>query len=98
MFQWLFTVSAAGFMMYIVVFNGIYYGNSDYIASTIIAMILLSVVLAGCIFGVPLYIICARTGRNRDAIKKKRLEIKENPESDKSKATPRKKLDVWVSG
>ena len=97
MFQWLFTVSAAGFMMYIVVFNGIYYGNSDYIASTIIAMILLSVVLAGCIFGVPLYIICARTDRNRYAIKKKRLEIKENPESDKSNATPRKIFAVVVA-
>lgn len=97
MFQWLFTVSAAGFMMYIVVFNGIYYGNSDYIASTIIAMILLSVVLAGCIFGVPLYIICARTDQNRYAIKKKRLEIKENPESDKSNATPRKIFAVVVA-
>ena len=97
MFQWLFTVSAAGFMMYIVVFNGIYYGNSDYIASTIIAMILLSVVLAGCIFGVPLYIICARTDRNRYAIKKKRLQIKENPESDKSNATPRKIFAVVVA-
>lgn len=97
MFQWLSTVSAAGFMMYIVVFNGIYYGNSDYIASTIIAMILLSVVLAGCIFGVPLYIICARTDRNRYAIKKKRLEIKENPESDKSNATPRKIFAVVVA-
>lgn len=97
MFQWLFTVSAAGFMMYIVVFNGIYYGNSDYIASTIIAMILLSVVLAGCIFGVPLYIVCARTDQNRYAIKKKRLEIKENPESDKSNATPRKIFAVVVA-
>ncbi len=97
MFQWLSTVSAAGFMMYIVVFNGIYYGNSDYIASTIIAMILLSVVLAGCIFGVPLYIICARTDQNRYAIKKKRLEIKENPESDKSNATPRKIFAVVVA-
>ena len=97
MFQWLFTVSAAGFMMYIGVFNGIYYGTSDYIASTIIAMILLSVVLAGCIFGVPLYIICARTDRNRYAIKKKRLEIKENPESDKSNATPRKIFAVVVA-
>ena len=97
MFQWLFTVSAAGFMMYIVVFNGIYYGNSDYIASTIIAMILLSVVLAGCIFGVPLYIICARTDQNRYAIKKKRLQIKENPESDKSNATPRKIFAVVVA-
>lgn len=97
MFQWLSTVSAAGFMMYIVVFNGIYYGNSDYIASTIIAMILLSVVLAGCIFGAPLYIICARTDQNRYAIKKKRLEIKENPESDKSNATPRKIFAVVVA-
>ena len=97
MFQWLFTVSAAGFMMYIVVFNGIYYGSFDYIVSTVIAMILLSVVLAGCIFGVPLYIICARTDQNRYAIKKKRLEIKENPESDKSNATPRKIFAVVVA-
>lgn len=97
MFQWLSTVSAAGFMMYVVVFNGIYYGSFDYIASTIIAMILLSVVLAGCIFGVPLYIVCARTDQNRYAIKKKRLEIKENPESDKSNATPRKIFAVVVA-
>lgn len=97
MFQWLSTVSAAGFMMYMVVLRGIMYSDSDYIASTIIAMILLSVVLAGCIFGVPLYIICARTDQNRYAIKKKRLEIKENPESDKSNATPRKIFAVVVA-
>ena len=97
MFQWLSTVSAAGFMMYMVVLRGIMYSDSDYIASTIIAMILLSVVLAGCIFGVPLYIVCARTDQNRYAIKKKRLEIKENPESDKSNATPRKIFAVVVA-
>lgn len=99
MFQWLFTVSAAGFMTYIVVWNGIVEGleTFGYTASTIISLILLTLVLAGCIFGVPLYIICARTDQNRYAIKKKRLEIKENPESDKSNATPRKIFAVVVA-
>ena len=100
MFHLWFTMIAAGLMTYVVVWNGIidpYDYNAGYIISTIIALILLSVVLAGCLFGVPLYIICARTDENRYLIKKKRLQLRDDPASDEAGIKSRKIFAVVVA-
>ena len=100
MFHLWFTMIAAGLMTYVVVWNGIIDPddyNAGYIISTIIALILLSVVLAGCLFGVPLYIICARTDENRYLIKKKRLQLRDDPASDEAGIKSRKIFAVVVA-
>lgn len=100
MFHLWFTMIAAGLMTYLVVWNGIIYSYSSdigYIISTIIALILLSVVLAGCMFGVILYIVCARTDENRYLIKKKRLQLRDDPSSDTAGIKSRKKFAIAVA-
>lgn len=100
MFHLWFTMIAAGLMTYLVVWNGIivsYSSDIGYIISTIIALILLSVVLAGCMFGVILYIVCARTDENRYLIKKKRLQLRDDPSSDTAGIKSRKKFAIAVA-
>ena len=94
MFHLWFTTIAAGLMTYMVVWSGIidsYSSDIGYIISAIIALILLAVVLAGCMFGVILYIVCARTDENRYLIKKKRLQLRDDPSSDTAGIKSRKK-------
>ena len=100
MFHLWFTTIAAGLMTYMVVWSGIidsYSSDIGYIISTIIALILLAVVLAGCMFGVILYIVCARTDENRYLIKKKRLQLRDDPSSDTAGIKSRKKFALAVA-
>ena len=100
MFHLWFTMIAAGLMTYMVVWSGIidsYSSDIGYIISTIIALILLAVVLAGCMFGVILYIVCARTDENRYLIKKKRLQLRDDPSSDTAGIKSRKKFAIAVA-
>ena len=100
MFHLWFTTIAAGLMTYMVVWSGIidsYSSDIGYIISAIIALILLAVVLAGCMFGVILYIVCARTDENRYLIKKKRLQLRDDPSSDTAGIKSRKKFAIAVA-
>ena len=95
-----FTMAATGFTMYVVLSGIMVAVSLDQMANFaagIIAMILLGVVAIGSMIGVPLYIVCARTDENRYLIKKRRLQLKEDPSLDKGKVKTHKIFTLVVA-
>lgn len=95
-----FTMAATGFTMYVVLSGIMAAASLDQVANFaagIIAMILLAVVAIGSMIGVPFYIVCARTDENRYLIKKRRLQLKEDPSLDKGKVKTHKIFTLVVA-
>ena len=95
-----FTMAATGFTMYVVLIGIMAAVSLDQVANFaagIIAMILLGVVAIGSMIGVPFYIVCARTDENRYLIKKRRLQLKEDPSLDKGKVKTHKIFTLVVA-
>ena len=95
-----FTMAATGFTMYFVLIGIMAAEMLDQMANFaagIIAMILLGVVAIGSMIGVPFYIVCARTDENRYLIKKRRLQLKEDPSLDKGKVKTHKIFTLVVA-
>ena len=95
-----FTMAATGFTMYVVLSGIMAAVSLDQVANFaagIIAMILLAVVAIGSMIGVPFYIVCARTDENRYLIKKRRLQLKEDPSLDKGKVKTHKIFTLVVA-
>ena len=95
-----FTMAATGFTMYFVLSGIMAAEMLDQVANFaagIIAMILLAVVAIGSMIGVPFYIVCARTDENRYLIKKRRLQLKEDPSLDKGKVKTHKIFTLVVA-
>ena len=95
-----FTMAATGFTMYVVLSGIMAAASLDQVANFaagIIAMILLGVVAIGSMIGVPFYIVCARTDENRYLIKKRRLQLKEDPSLDKGKVKTHKIFTLVVA-
>ena len=100
MFHLWFTMAATGFTMYVVLIGIMAAVSLDQVANFaagIIAMILLGVVAIGSMIGVPFYIVCARTDENRYLIKKRRLQLKEDPSLDKGKVKTHKIFTLVVA-
>ena len=100
MFHLWFTMAATGFTMYVVLSGIMAAASLDQVANFaagIIAMILLGVVAIGSMIGVPFYIVCARTDENRYLIKKRRLQLKEDPSLDKGKVKTHKIFTLVVA-
>ena len=100
MFHLWFTMAATGFTMYVVLSGIMAAVSLDQVANFaagIIAMILLAVVAIGSMIGVPFYIVCARTDENRYLIKKRRLQLKEDPSLDKGKVKTHKIFTLVVA-
>ena len=100
MFHLWFTMAATGFTMYVVLSGIMAAVSLDQVANFaagIIAMILLGVVAIGSMIGVPFYIVCARTDENRYLIKKRRLQLKEDPSLDKGKVKTHKIFTLVVA-
>ena len=100
MFHLWFTMAATGFTMYVVLSGIMAAASLDQVANFaagIIAMILLAVVAIGSMIGVPFYIVCARTDENRYLIKKRRLQLKEDPSLDKGKVKTHKIFTLVVA-
>ena len=100
MFHLWFTMAATGGTMYFVLSGIMAAASLDQeanFAAGIIAMILLGVVAIGGMIGVPLYIVCARTDENRYLIKKRRLQLKEDPSLDKGKVKTHKIFTLVVA-
>ena len=100
MFHLWFTMAATGFTMYFVLIGIMAAVSLDQVANFaagIIAMILLAVVAIGSMIGVPFYIVCARTDENRYLIKKRRLQLKEDPSLDKGKVKTHKIFTLVVA-
>ena len=100
MFHLWFTMAATGATMYFVLSGIMAAEMLDQMANFaagIIAMILLAVVAIGGMIGVPLYIVCARTDENRYLIKKRRLQLKEDPSLDKGKVKTHKIFTLVVA-
>ena len=100
MFHLWFTMAATGFTMYVVLSGIMAAVSLDQVANFaagIIAMILLGVVAIGGMIGVPFYIVCARTDENRYLIKKRRLQLKEDPSLDKGKVKTHKIFTLVVA-
>ena len=100
MFHLWFTMAATGFTMYFVLSGIMVAASLDQMANFaagIIAMILLAVVAIGSMIGVPFYIVCARTDENRYLIKKRRLQLKEDPSLDKGKVKTHKIFTLVVA-
>ena len=100
MFHLWFTMAATGFTMYCVLSGIMAAVSLDQVANFaagIIAMILLGVVAIGSMIGVPFYIVCARTDENRYLIKKRRLQLKEDPSLDKGKVKTHKIFTLVVA-
>ena len=100
MFHLWFTMAATGFTMYVVLIGIMAAVSLDQVANFaagIIAMILLAVVAIGSMIGVPFYIVCARTDENRYLIKKRRLQLKEDPSLDKGKVKTHKIFTLVVA-
>ena len=95
-----FTMAATGATMYFVLSGIMVAVSLDQVANFaagIIAMILLAVVAIGGMIGVPFYIVCARTDENRYLIKKRRLQLKEDPSLDKGKVKTHKIFTLVVA-
>ena len=100
MFHLWFTMAATGATMYFVLSGIMAAVSLDQVANFaagIIAMILLGVVAIGGMIGVPFYIVCARTDENRYLIKKRRLQLKEDPSLDKGKVKTHKIFTLVVA-
>ena len=100
MFHLWFTMAATGGTMYFVLSGIMAAASLDQVANFaagIIAMILLGVVAIGSMIGVPFYIVCARTDENRYLIKKRRLQLKEDPSLDKGKVKTHKIFTLVVA-
>lgn len=100
MFHLWFTMAATGFTIYVVLSGIMAAASLDQVANFaagIIAMILLAVVAIGSMIGVPFYIVCARTDENRYLIKKRRLQLKEDPSLDKGKVKTHKIFTLVVA-
>ena len=100
MFHLWFTMAATGATMYFVLSGIMVAASLDQVANFaagIIAMILLGVVAIGSMIGVPFYIVCARTDENRYLIKKRRLQLKEDPSLDKGKVKTHKIFTLVVA-
>ena len=100
MFHLWFTMAATGFTMYVVlsgIMAAVSLNQVANFAAGIIAMILLAVVAIGSMIGVPFYIVCARTDENRYLIKKRRLQLKEDPSLDKGKVKTHKIFTLVVA-
>ncbi len=100
MFHLWFTMAATGATMYFVLSGIMAAEMLDQVANFaagIIAMILLGVVAIGSMIGVPFYIVCARTDENRYLIKKRRLQLKEDPSLDKGKVKTHKIFTLVVA-
>ena len=100
MFHLWFTMAATGGTMYFVLSGIMAAASLDQMANFaagIIAMILLGVVAIGGMIGVPFYIVCARTDENRYLIKKRRLQLKEDPSLDKGKVKTHKIFTLVVA-
>ena len=100
MFHLWFTMAATGFTMYVVlsgIMAAVSLNQVANFAAGIIAMILLGVVAIGSMIGVPFYIVCARTDENRYLIKKRRLQLKEDPSLDKGKVKTHKIFTLVVA-